>query len=200
MRRHRHRLGRAHAVGSFNGALAALPAHDLGAVADQGRGRARPASSPRDVDEVILGQILPAGRARTRRARPRQRRHPGREHRPGASTSCAARACARWRSAQQIAAAIADRRRRRPGEHEPGAALRASAQRPQDGRPRLGRHHDQGRPVGRLPRLPHGQDRREHRAPLADHPRATRTASPSPRRTRPRRRRRPAASRTRSSR
>jgi acetyl-CoA C-acetyltransferase len=31
----------------------------------------------------------------------------------------------------------------------------------QDGRPRIDRHHDQGRPVGCLQRLPHGQDRRE---------------------------------------
>ena len=34
-----------------------------------------------------------------------------------------------------------------------------------------GRHHDQGRPVGRLQRLPHGQHRRERRARLPDHPR-----------------------------
>ena len=63
-----------------------------------------------------------------------------------------------------------------------------------------GRHHDQGRPVGRLQRLPHGQHRRERRARVPDHPRGRRTSSPSPRRTRPRRRRRPASSRTRSSR
>ena len=37
---------------------------------------------------------------------------------------------------------------------------------------RAGRHDDQGRAVGRLQRLPHGQHRRERRAALADHPRA----------------------------
>ena len=35
-----------------------------------------------------------------------------------------------------------------------------------------GRHHDQGRAVGRLQRLPHGQHRRERRAEVADHARA----------------------------
>jgi acetyl-CoA C-acetyltransferase len=54
---------------------------------------------------------------------------------------------------------------------EPGAALPASAQRREDGRLRDGRHHDQGRPVGRLQRLPHGQHRRERRQAVADHPR-----------------------------
>ena len=90
------------------------------------------------------------------------------------------------------------RGRRRPGIDEHGAALRASAQRREDGRLRDGRHHDQGRPVGRLQRLSHGHHRRERRQAVADHPRSSRTSSRSPRRTRPRPRRRPASSRTRS--
>ena len=60
------------------------------------------------------------------------------------------------------------------------------------------RHHDQGRPVGRLQRLPHGQDGRERRRASGRSPARSRTASPSPRRTRPRRPGRPASSRTRS--
>jgi acetyl-CoA C-acetyltransferase len=47
-------------VGSFNGAFATLPAHELGAVAIKGaldRAKVR----PEEVDEVILGQILTAG-------------------------------------------------------------------------------------------------------------------------------------------
>src|SRR3989337_3733335 len=47
-------------VGSFNGALASLPAHALGEVAIRAaleRGRVDPA----DVDEVIMGQVLTAG-------------------------------------------------------------------------------------------------------------------------------------------
>ncbi len=47
-------------VGSFNGALASLSAHELGAVALQGA-FARAALDAADVDEVILGQVLTAG-------------------------------------------------------------------------------------------------------------------------------------------
>ena len=48
------------AVGTFNGAFAATPAHELGAavVADVIK---RAGLSPGDVDEVILGQVLTAG-------------------------------------------------------------------------------------------------------------------------------------------
>ena len=47
-------------VGAFNGALASLPAHELGKVAIRGAlDRAR--LEPGDVSEVILGQILAAG-------------------------------------------------------------------------------------------------------------------------------------------
>jgi acetyl-CoA C-acetyltransferase len=48
------------AVGAFNGAFAATPAHDLGAavIADV---LTRAAVAPAEVDEVILGQILIAG-------------------------------------------------------------------------------------------------------------------------------------------
>src|SRR6185437_9959959 len=48
------------AVGSFNGAFATLPAHELGAVAI-GAALQRAKVSPAEVDEVILGQILTAG-------------------------------------------------------------------------------------------------------------------------------------------
>jgi acetyl-CoA C-acetyltransferase len=48
------------AVGSFNGAFAATPAHELGkAVIAELLGRAKVA--PEEVDEVILGQVLTAG-------------------------------------------------------------------------------------------------------------------------------------------
>ena len=46
-------------VGSFNGALAGLPAHQLGTVAIQAA-LARAGVAPAEVDEVILGQILTA--------------------------------------------------------------------------------------------------------------------------------------------
>jgi acetyl-CoA C-acetyltransferase len=47
-------------VGSFNGALASLPAHELGKVAIQAA-LDRAGLEPGDVSEVILGQILAAG-------------------------------------------------------------------------------------------------------------------------------------------
>jgi acetyl-CoA C-acetyltransferase len=46
-------------VGSFNGAFASLPAHELGAVAIRGA-LDRAGVAPDEVDEVILGQILTA--------------------------------------------------------------------------------------------------------------------------------------------
>ncbi len=48
------------AVGSFNGAFANTPAHDLGAAAIK-EALARAKVDGSDVDEVILGQILTAG-------------------------------------------------------------------------------------------------------------------------------------------
>lgn len=47
-------------VGSFNGALATLPAHELGRIALEGA-IARAGIEASDVDEVILGQVLTAG-------------------------------------------------------------------------------------------------------------------------------------------
>lgn len=48
--------------GSFNGALAALPAHELGAAAIREALR-RAGLAPEEVSEVVLGQVLAAGRA-----------------------------------------------------------------------------------------------------------------------------------------
>ena len=48
------------AVGSFNGAFANTPAHELGAAVIKGV-LAAAKVDPADVDEVILGQILSAG-------------------------------------------------------------------------------------------------------------------------------------------
>ncbi|MEJ6783584.1 acetyl-CoA C-acetyltransferase [Aminobacter sp. Piv2-1] len=48
------------AVGSFNGAFANTPAHELGAIAVK-EALARAGVDPKEVDEVILGQILTAG-------------------------------------------------------------------------------------------------------------------------------------------
>ena len=48
------------AVGSFNGAFANVPAHELGAAAIKGA-LSRAGVDAAEVDEVILGQVLPAG-------------------------------------------------------------------------------------------------------------------------------------------
>lgn len=48
--------------GSFNGALSALPAHELGAAAIREALR-RAGLAPEEVSEVVLGQVLAAGRA-----------------------------------------------------------------------------------------------------------------------------------------
>ncbi|HRD47731.1 MAG TPA: acetyl-CoA C-acetyltransferase [Caulobacter sp.] len=47
-------------VGSFNGSLSSLPAHELGKIAIQAAVE-RAGISPADVDEVIMGQVLQAG-------------------------------------------------------------------------------------------------------------------------------------------
>ena len=47
-------------VGSFNGALSSLPAHELGRIAIQAAVE-RAGIAPADVDEVVLGQVLQAG-------------------------------------------------------------------------------------------------------------------------------------------
>ena len=47
-------------VGSFNGSLSSLPAHELGKIAIQAAVE-RAGIAPGDVDEVILGQVLQAG-------------------------------------------------------------------------------------------------------------------------------------------
>ena len=153
--------------------------------------RTRQPAGPRSRQDCHQG----GARARARRGRRGLRGHHGADPRrrcrpePGAagvdrrrhSRRCAGlghEPAVRLRAARRGAGRPADRARllqgrgrRRHGEHEPGAALRASARRHQDGRHEVHRHHDQGRPVGRLQRLSHGQHRRERGAPVADHAR-----------------------------
>ena len=80
-------------VGSFNGAFANTPAHELGAIVVK-EVLARAGVDAKEVDEVILGQILTAAQgqnpARQASMTPAFRR----KRPPGASTSSAARACA----------------------------------------------------------------------------------------------------------
>ncbi len=46
-------------IGSFNGSFANVPAHELGSVAIKGA-ISRAGIEPREVDEVIVGQVLTA--------------------------------------------------------------------------------------------------------------------------------------------
>jgi acetyl-CoA C-acetyltransferase len=48
------------AIGSFNGAFASVPAHDLGQVAIRAV-LERAAVAPEEISEVVMGQILTAG-------------------------------------------------------------------------------------------------------------------------------------------
>ena len=186
-------------VGAFNGVFASVPAHELGKTAIKAA-LDRAGVEPARVSEVIMGQILTAG----------QGQNPARQASIAAGVPVETPA---WGVNQLCGSGLRsvalgyqahrqrrlrDRGRRRPGIHERRAALRVSAQRREDGQFRDDRYDDQGRPVGRLQRLSHGQHRRERCAAVADHPRAAGRVRGRSRRTRPRRRRRPASSRTRS--
>ena len=101
-----------------------------------------------------------------------RRRHPGREDRLGAQSALRIRAeVGRGRHAADRHRRRRNHCRRRTGIHVDVAALRPFALRREDGRFLDDRHDDQGRPVGRLQRLPHGQHRRERRPRIPDHPR-----------------------------
>ncbi len=138
-------------VGSFNGALASLPAHELGRIAISAA-LERAGVKAADVSEVIMGQILTAG----------QGQNPARQasvnagipHSTpawGMNQLCGSGLRAVALGAQQIADGSATHRGRgRPGEHEPGDALRPHARRHQDGRLQAHRYHDQGWSVGCL--------------------------------------------------
>ena len=187
-------------VGSFNGAFANTPAHDLGAAViravleragvDAGRGLG---DHPRPGADRRPGAEPGAAGAHQRRPAEGERRL---EHQPGLRLGPAGGGA---RRPAHHARRRRDRGRRRPGEHVAVAARRAPARRAEDGRHEVHRHHDQGRALGRLQRLPHGHHRRERRRRSGRSPASSRTSSRSPARTRPRRRRRPASSRTRSS-
>ena len=186
-------------VGAFNGAFATLPAHELGKVAIE-EALKRAGVEGGQVSEVILGQILTAG----------QGQNPARQASIAAGIPVESPA---WGVNQLCGSGLravalgyqailnGDSDIVVAGGQE-SMSMAPHCQHLRNGvkmgNVRDDRHHDQGRPVGRLQRLPHGHHRRERRPAVADHARSSRTSSRSPRRTRPRPRRRPASSRTRS--
>ena len=123
-------------VGSFNGAFATTPAHDLGAVAIKAA-LERAGIEPGRVSEVIMGQILTAA----------QGQNPARQASIAAGIPVESPA---WGVNQLCGSGLRtvalglsgaaqrrfrDRGRRRPGIHEHGPARAISARRRQDGRP-----------------------------------------------------------------
>jgi len=78
-------------MGAFQGELKGFAAPELGAAAIRAAVE-RAKIQPDDVQEVLMGCVLPAGQGRRRHARPRSA--PGSRCRPAAplSTRCAARA------------------------------------------------------------------------------------------------------------
>ena len=158
-------------VGAFNGVFANLPAHELGKVAIKAA-LERAGVEGAQVSEVIMGQILSAG----------QGQNPARQASIAAGIPVESPA---WGVNQLCGSGLrtvalgyqailnGDSEIVVAGGQESmsmAPALRASAQWREDGQFRHGRHHDQGRPVGRLQRLSHGQYGRERRAEIPDHP------------------------------
>ena len=133
-----------------------------------------PASPADDVDEVIFGQVLTAGAGQNpARQAAIAGRHPREGHRLGRQPGL------RLGPAHRRDRHAADRQRRRhrhrgrrPGIDVAQPPRAVPARRPEDGRREARRHHDQGRPLGRLQRLPHGHHRRERGPGLPAHPRA----------------------------
>ena len=159
-------------VGSFNGAFAEPAGARARRGRHQGRARARRRRSRRGRRSHPRPGADGRRRARTRPARPRSL--PASRGSPawGLNQLCGSGLRAVALGMQQIA--TGDAKIIVAGGQEcmsPVAARRASARRHEDGRLQVHRHHDQGRPVGRLQRLSHGQHGRERRPPVADHPR-----------------------------
>ncbi len=186
-------------VGSFSGALGTLSAHELGTIALRAAFE-RAGVEAGDVDEVILGQVLAAGEGQNpARQAARAAGLPDAKTAFGINQVCGSglRAVALGRAADPHRRKR-HRRRRRHGKHEHVAALRLSARGTEDGSGRVHRHDAEGRPLGRVPRLPHGQHGRERRSPNTRSPASSRISSRSARSRRRVPRRRPAGSRTRS--
>ena len=187
-RRYRHRQRGAHAGRRLQRrAFASLPAHELGKVAIKEALKRAGVEGGR-VSEVIMGQILTAG----------QGQNPARQASIAAGIPVESPA---WGVNQLcgsgLRAVALGYQAILNGDSDIVVAggQESMSQAPhcqhlrngvKMGGVRVGRHHDQGRPVGRLQRLPHGHHRRERRQAVADHARSSRTSSRSNRRTRPR--------------
>ncbi len=181
------------AVGKFGGALAKIPAAELGAKVIKSLLQ-KTGLKPDQVSEVIMGQVLTAGDgqnpARQAVARGWAPRYGARhDDRQGV------RQRSQGRSSRDAGDQVRRRRhhyRRRPGKHERfGARIERLPRRFPHGRREAGRHDDRRRPVGCLQPVPHGHYGGKHREKVRSVPCRSRMLSQPPRRTRPRPRRKP---------
>ena len=171
--RRRHHRRQAHPGRLASSAPSPPPPPTSSAASPSRRRSRRPGVAPEDVSEVILGQVLTAGQGQNpARQASMAAGIPKEVPAWGVNQVCGSglRAVALASQAIQTGDAT-DRRRRRPGEHEPFQPRPESARRHQDGRPSPGRHDDQGRPHRRLQRLSYGHHRRESGRAISDHPR-----------------------------
>ncbi len=145
------------AVGSFNGAFANTPAHELGAAVIKAV-LARAGVEAGEVDEVILGQVLGAGEGQNpARQAAMKAGIPQEATAWGMNQLCGSGLRAVALGMQQIA--TGDAKIIVAGGMESMSMAPhcgASARRHEDGRLQDGRHHDQGRPDRCLLRLSHG--------------------------------------------
>ena len=167
------------AIGSFNGSLATVPAHELGAIVIK-EALKRASVEGTDVSEVILGQVLtaaqgqgPARQASIKAGLPNEV--------SGWSVNMMCGSGLRAVALGYQALLAGDSKIVVAGGQEsmslaPHCDL--PAQRREDGRRRDDGHHDQGRPVGCLQRLPHGQHRGERRQASGTSAARSRTNSP----------------------
>ena len=133
-------------VGSFLGAFASTPAHELGRIAIEAA-LADAEVSGEEVSEVILGQVLTAGQGQNPARQAAMAADPEGstvlEPQPGLRLGSSR---GRARQPGDCARRQPDRRRRRAGKHVDVAALPGTPPGCEDGRRQPDRHDDQGRP------------------------------------------------------
>ena len=169
-------------IGSFQGALAALSASDLGAVAVREAVK-RAGIEPAQVERVIMGNVLSAGigQAPARQAVIKAGLPVGGRRDHGQQGLRLGPAGGDVRAPRDPRRRRRDRRRRRHGVDDQRAVRAAAGARrlPHGQRPDH-RHDDPRRPLGSVQQLPHGQLRRHGRDQVRLHARgAGRVRAPS---------------------
>ena len=165
-------------TGAFNGSLGSVPAHDLGAVVIRAaleRAGVEPARG-------VRGDPGPdAGRGQGQNPARQASINAGVPGVPayGVNMLCGS-GCAPWRWAiRRSRRRLRDRRRRRPGEHEPAPHAAHLRNGTKMGDVELVDTMIKDGLLDAFNGYHMGNDGREHRPEVADHPRASRTSSPS---------------------